>query len=549
MNVATAIVRELEELGVKRVYGLIGTSIIDFVDALGDSKIRYYTTRFDQSAVSMAVAEGKVLGSPGIAAVHGGPGFLNSLTAVATAFKDSIPVIVISGAVKRRLSGLNSWLEVDQRAIANPIVKSFFRLDNPSEPCATVANAYAIASDPPAGPVVIEVPEDSWGAEAGDSVVMVRSSKTARASEEQVAQFLVLLKLSRSPLVLAGGGINNRKGSELLMRFVEKYGIPVATTGNGRGALPEDHPLSLGRAGFGGGNTVADGAISKCDLLIAFGAGLSDVSSYGYNYVPASEIVAVTLDPDLEKKPVPYSLLIKADISDFLEQLFRHNADFHPSQEWLNFIYGKRAEWSALCEAAIERKYEKYVNPSNFFDALEKKLPDNYVLTAGQGFHILYAHAFLKIRSPASFLASTNLGAMGYALPAALGAKTSKPGSEVLAVIGDGEFMMTLQELETAVREKISARIIVVNDNSYRVLLMRQNMQKMGRVKGTILTNPDFVKLGESFGIDTFVLARDDGIGEAVNFILAKREGPSLLELRVSPQDVPPFNMEASLRF
>ena len=162
---------------------------------------------------------------------------------------------------------------------------------------------------------------------------------------------------------------------------------------------------------------------------------------------------------------------------------------------------------------------------------------------------MLYAYAFMKVRSPGSFLAATNMGAMGFVFPAALGAKMTLPDREVVAVMGDGEFLMTMQDLETAVREKVGAKIIIVNDNSYRVLLMRQKIQRMGRVFGTTHTNPDIVKIAEAFGTEGMMIDSDERIDEAVRFIMKDSQLPLLLELRIDPEDLPPLNIQGSLMF
>jgi acetolactate synthase-1/2/3 large subunit len=550
MNVGQAVVECLEKHGVRRAYGLIGTSILDLVDATKDSKIRYISTRHEQVAVSMADAEGRLTGDPGIAYIHGGPGFLNSLISVADAYKDSSPLIMIAGAVKRRLSGLDSWLEVPQLDMIKPIVKTALRIDRPVQVGKVIGEAYCAAMSPPKGPAFVEVPEDVWrleGASTEDAGAAPKTAPTIGPGDtRKVAE---LLNRSTRPLIVVGAGLNHAEGAQILTSFVEKFRIPVVSTGNGRGVLPEDNPLSLGRVGFGGGNTIADSALEQADLVIALGAGISDVTTYGYNILPKGDVVVVDLDPLAMNKPVPYSMHLYGDAASFLEQLSKSEISHAPSNEWFQFIEKKRESWNTLLDGATAWNPEGCVNASKFFKALDTKLPRDVLITAGQGIHILYTYAFLKIKRYRSFLAATNLGAMGFAFPAALGAKVVQPEREVIAVLGDGEFLMTLQDLETAVREKIAAKIIVVNDSSYRVLLMRQKMQKMGRVFGTVHANPDMVKLGEAFDVPSMVVRDNAQVGAAIDFILARTEEPRILELKISQEDMPPFNMDASLKF
>jgi len=550
MNVAHAVVERLEELGVRHAYGLIGTSILDLVDATKDTKIRYISTRHEQVAVSMADAEGRLTGNPGIAYIHGGPGFLNSLISVANAYKDSSPLLMIAGAVKRRLSGLDSWLEVPQLEIIKPIVKTALRIDRPAEVGKVIGQAYYVAMSPPKGPAFVEVPEDVWRLEGANTQDTSSELKSApEISPEDVGKVVKLLHQSTKPLILVGGGLNHSEGAQILTAFAEKLRIPVASTGNGRGVLPEDNPLSLGRVGFGGGNTIADSALEQADLVIALGAGISDVTTYGYNVIPKGEVVVVDLDPLTVNKPVPYAMHVYGDATTFLGQLSKSEISYSPTDEWFQFIDKKRESWNTLLDGAAAWNQAGHVNASNFFKALDAKLPKDVLITAGQGFHILYTFAFLKIRRYQSFLTATNLGAMGFAFPAALGAKVVQPEREVIAVLGDGEFLMTLQDIETAVREKIGVKVIVVNDSSYRVLLIRQKMQKMGRIFGTVHSNPDMVKLGESFGFPAMAVTENSQVERGIDFILTRTEKPRILELKISQEDMPPFNLESSLKF
>jgi len=549
MKVSELLVRSLESYGVKRAYGLVGTSILELMDALSSSKIRYISTRHEQVAVSMADAEGRLTGKPGVAMVHGGPGFLNSLISVTNAWKDGSPMVLVAGAVKRRMVGMDSWLEVPQSAMVASVVKKAWRVERGSEAARIFADAFSIAGSQPYGPTFVEVPEDAWSLEAGYEVIGPATRKAGAPTEEEVAGAAKLLARAKRPLIVVGGGINTPEGAEALQALLSRVEVPVVSSGNGRGAVPEDTRLALGRIGFGGGNRVADSALVEADTVLCIGCGLSDVSTYGFNLTPKGEVIIVDLDPLWDRKPVPCAMHAACDAAEFVRILARTASATKLESQWESKIENERKGWNALLKEAESRSKEGFANPAKFLRALDSRLPRNAILAVGQGLHVLYAYSFLKVRSSRSFLAATNMGSMGFVFPAALGAKILFPERETVAVMGDGEFMMTMQDLETAVRERVGVKIVIINDNSYRVLLMRQKIQKMGRIFGTTHSNPDFAKVAEAFGAKGVVIDSDDLLGEGLEFLSSESDLPLLAELRVDPEDLPPLNIQGSLMF
>lgn len=549
MKVSELLVRSLESYGVKRAYGLVGTSVLELMDALYGGKIRYVSTRHEQVAVSMADAEGRVTGNPGVAFVHGGPGFLNSLVSVTNAWKDGSPMLLVAGAVKRRMVGMDSWLEVPQSSMVSSVVKKAWRVERGSDAGKAFAEAFSLAASPPFGPVFVEVPEDVWSQEAGKEVMALSVKKVSLAKGDEIVKVTEAMAQAKKPLIVVGGGMNTPEGARALEVLLSKVGVPVVTSGNGRGTIPEDRPLALGRIGFGGGNKVADTALVQADFVLCLGCGLSDVSTYGFNLTPRGEVIAVDLDPLWDRKPVPYAMHFDCDAVDFCQKLGFESKGYRMSDDWRMQIDAERKSWNVLLTEAESRSRSGFANPARFLRALDRKLPRDAVLAVGQGLHVLYAYAFVKVRSNRSFLAATNMGSMGFVFPAALGAKMAFPEREVVAVMGDGEFLMTMQDMETAVREKIGIKIVVVNDNSYRVLLMRQKIQKMGRVFGTTHTNPDIEKVAEAFGTEGMTVDSDDDLEDAAEFVKKKSDLPLLVDLKVDPEDLPPLNMQGSLMF
>jgi acetolactate synthase-1/2/3 large subunit len=555
IDVAHASVEIFKRWGVKRIYGLIGTSILDLIDALYDAKdeIRLITVRHEQVAASMADAEGRLTGQPGIAIVHAGPGFLNSLISVANAYKDSSPMILIAGGIRNRLVGLDVFLEVPQVDIIKNITKAQYSVRDPSALPKMFHEAYKTSITPPAGPVFIEVAEDIWINKREFKIDRVSHNEIQRITprDEDIDETFTLLKNAERPLILAGRGVNNEIASRHIERLVSKLKIPVATTGGGRGTISERHEVSLGRIGFGGGSTYADKAFEESDLVITFGCCLSDISTYSFNIIPKGDIVIVDLNEKVDSMPVPYTYWYKVDANIFLEKLVDkvYSEGLEDNYDnWWSEIHRWREGWNRIIDEALNRDYDGYVNPNRFFKIFNESINmNNAIISAGQGLHILYVYAYIKIEKPSSFLAATNLGAMGFAFPASLAAKLIYPEKNVISVVGDGEFMMTLQDFETAVREDIPVKVIVVNDNSYRVLYYRQRLQKGGRIYGTLLTNPDFCKVAEIFGGKGLLLDKDNEIKETIEEFLSS-DRPTILELRIHPDDLPPLNLEASLK-
>lgn len=300
----------------------------------------------------------------------------------------------------------------------------------------------------------------------------------------------------------------------------------------------------LGQSGIWGRGHTVDEALRNSDFLLCLGCQLTDVSTYGYNWMPSGKVAAVTLDREAGKK-LNYALISYSDAVDFLRRLIDKVNGYKAPESWLKEIEGWRKSWEQMLTNAVNMEYKGFANPARFFKRLNELLPENTVVTAGQGMHVLYPQAYIRARRPRSYLAATNHGAMGFGFPAAMAAALLE--HTAIAVVGDGEFMMTVQDLETAVREKIPVKVVVVNDNSYRVLYFRQKLQKMGRVYGTLHTNPDFAELARVFGAEGIVVSSNGEIDDAIREMLSS-EKPFVLDLRISPDSFAPFNPQPSVK-
>ncbi|MDO8520097.1 MAG: thiamine pyrophosphate-binding protein, partial [Deltaproteobacteria bacterium] len=408
-----------------------------------------------------------------------------------------------------------------------------------------LSSAFETAVSGAPGPVVIEVPEEIWKTEGeGDQPFAFDPLAPVVAVPAQTEKIVRALVSARKPLILAGGGIRTVQDAALLKTWAELTGIPVVTTGNGRGALSEKHPLCFGRVGFGGGTCPADEAFCQCDVLVTVGCGVSDMVTYEYTQSTSADIFVISYgNPSPKIFPEEH---LCCDAGSALKLLISQSSrSFGPYTEWKNILESKCREWNEQLDGAASRE-STGLNPSFFFRELGKALPQDAKVCGGAGLHVVYANDYLPALNPRSFLAAVNFGSMGFGLPAAMAAGFIYPGRKVVAVLGDGEFLMTLQDLETVVREKIAPVLIVVNDSSYRVLEMKQRIGS-GRIIGTRHGNPDFMKTAEAFGLKGIRVASKTDVAPAISSILSSA-GPLLVELKVDPEDLPPTNLAAAMR-
>lgn len=556
LNGAQTLIACLKQLEIKNAYGIIGTSVVPVITEFGKSGsgIRYISTRHEQVAASMADTEGRVTGKPGVAFTHSGPGTLNAAISAAIAYKDCSPMILISGAVEKRLIGCDGFVETEHTKVFAPLCKAALRAENVSDIPGIMTKAYEISMTEAKGPVLVEIPESLWYREEEVSLESCKTSSPPlpSAKSEDIKRLKELLSEAKKPLLLAGNGLNSLKGNETLTAFADKFKIPVITSGNGRGAISEGHELCLGRAGFGGGNPCADFALENADLVLACGSIVSDQLTYHHS-VPLKAKTAI-INADMHAKDIKSSsqtvLFAHADAKEALSKLSESMGNAEALLEqwkpWREQIAKKKQEWNQELKMAAEMPKNPPV-PSKVLASLEGKLPEHTIVTAGQGYHLMYASNYLKARKPKSFFTSNNYGAMGYGFPAALAAQLLNPGRLVITVLGDGDFLMTVQDMETAVRENLPVKIVVINDDAYRVLLLTQRIALFSEPFGSEHKNPDFVKLAESFGAKGFRVEKEDEIEEKLKAFL-ETPGVALLEIIADKSDMTPVNLQAVMR-
>ena len=553
MTGGQALTQALVKAGTTRIYGIIGTSNVAFVDALYDvkDKIRYVSCRHEQVAASMADAEGRLTGRPGVVLVHSGPGALNAMISAGNAYKDCSPLLIIAGTVKRRLAKSDGMLELDHRRIFSPLCKSTYRVERASDIPGIFSSAYNDAMSGARGPAFIEVPEDVWleTADVRLDGMILGSEPPPRIDTEDVKEAIEMLDSTERPLLLSGGGVAYSGCSDLIQRFAEALSVPVVTTGNGRGTIPEKHPLSLGRVGFGGGNGVADKALEEATALLCLGAGISDMTSYEYTLpIGAEKIMVVNISPGSISPQAPPCKPVLCDVKEFLGKALTELGDRRVEERpsWGTALAEAKSHWEDLKKACLERGGES-PSAARVISALSGKVSGDTIVSVGAGLHLLYPMTFMPCNHPLTFLSTVNFGSMGFGFAASMAAKLVFPERTAVAILGDGDFMMTVQDLETAVRERIGIKVFVLNDCQYRVLNVRQKIQFHGRIYGTEHGNPDFADLARCFGAAGYRLDRANHIEEVLNSAVSE-DGPVVVDVHLDPEDLPPINVEANLR-
>ncbi len=326
--------------------------------------------------------------------------------------------------------------------------------------------------------------------------------------QTDVRAALTMIDSATLPLILSGAGVAYSRSSGSLVKFAESLSLPVITTGNGRGTIPETHPLSLGRVGFGGGNLVADKALENCDALLCLGAGISDMTTYEFTAPFATEnVMVVNISPDCLPPQAPKSKLVLCDVASFLSGLVEELGDRRePARSsWDQRLADARAQWDSVLQTSLNRQ-GSLPSPSRIISKLARKLPDDTIVSVGQACTCFTRWLSCPCNQPLSFLSTVNFGAMGFGLAASMAASMVHPERAVLAILGDGDFMMTVQDLETAVREGLDIKVLILNDYQYRVLNFKQKLQFGGRVLGTEHGNPDFADLARCFGASGYRL-------------------------------------------
>lgn len=551
MTGAQAIIASLEAEGVDTIFGYPGGQAIKIYDALYDSKqIHHVLARHEQGATHMADGYARATGKVGVVLVTSGPGATNTVTGIATAYMDSIPMVVITGQVTRGVIGTDSFQESDIVGITMPVVKHSFLLQSTDDLTRTFREAFYIASTGRPGPVLVDIPSDLSGAEMvfhyPDSVNLPSYKPTYRGNARQVKQAAELIEKAERPLIYAGGGIVTSHACAELTELAERMQIPVVTTLMGKGAMRCSNPLNLGPVGMHG-SKYANMAVTECDLLIAVGARFSDrVTGKVSEFAPHAKVIHIDIDPAEIGKIINPVVPIVGDAKGVLAAINERlaKADAQPiDRAWVEDVFSWRERWPFYTSDFSD--YPNAIAPEVVLHKLSQKLdPEASIVTTEVGQHQMWAHQNIHREHARTFISSGGLGTMGFGFPAAIGAKIGCPDSEVVCVAGDGSFQMNSQEMATAKINDVPVKVLIIDNRALGMVHQWQSLFYNKRYSFTELAdNPDFVKLADAYGWRARRVEKPEDVDAALDEMLASKE-PFLLDVMI-PRDQTVYPMVA----
>ncbi len=531
-------VEALKREGVKDAFGIPGGAIMPFYDRLKDSGIRHILMRHEQGAAHAADGYARALGRPGLCIATSGPGATNLVTGIATAYMDSSPIVALTGQVPVKLIGRDSFQEIDIVGITNPITKYAFQLKRVSEIPRVVKKAFYIASHGRPGPVLIDFPKDIQLGEVEHVEYPERVWVSGRGVHlpspdmKAVGTAAIWLMEAEKPIMLVGGGVIHSGASPQVLELAELLNMPVVTTLMGKGAIPENHPLCLGMIGMHG-KLGANTALAEADLVLAVGTRFSDRSVGPFEDLDSNaRIIHVDVDESEIGKNVRCHLPIVADAKKALEALIDAVKTLPPKSRtaWVEKV-------KELRETALESDDGKGIKPWKVMKIMRSVLPRDAIITTGVGQNQMWAALHFDVYAPRTFITSGGLGTMGFGFPASIGAKVARPDRTVVCVDGDGSFLMTCQNLATAVVQNIPVTVVILDNRSLGMVRQWQELFFNKRFVAVDLgQTPDFEKLAKAFGAEGVRVGDYEEFREALSKAI-NSDVPTVIDVPIEPSE------------
>ncbi|WP_134699927.1 biosynthetic-type acetolactate synthase large subunit [Ammoniphilus sp. YIM 78166] len=532
---ADALLRCLLLENVEYVFGYPGGAVLPIYDSLYGSHLKHILTRHEQGAIHAADGYARSTGKPGVVIATSGPGATNLVTGIATAFMDSIPMVVITGNVSQALIGTDAFQEADITGITLPITKHNYFVRDIEELPRVVKEAFHIATTGRPGPVLIDIPKDVNNASAPfyyPETVNIRGyNPTLKPNKMQVDRLIKAISEAKKPVIMAGGGVIAAGAENELIAFAEKTQIPVICTLMGLGSFPGTHPLALGWPGMHG-NYPSNQAILNCDLLIGIGNRFDDRITMGRTkeFAPNAKIIHIDVDPAEIGKNVETLIPLVGDVKLVLEAALP------------KAVAADTAEWRAQLDALKEEypfSYKKNGNlkPQRVIEMIYETTEGEAIVTTDVGQHQMWAAQYYKFRHPRSFISSGGLGTMGFGFPSAIGAQFAHPDRVVVSINGDGGFQMNLQELAIVSQHNVPVKVVIINNKCLGMVRQWQEIFYDNRYSHIDLSHsPDFVKLAEAYGVKGLRAETEEQALQVWQEALS-HNGPVVVEFVVEPEE------------
>lgn len=540
MKGAKILIESLVKENVEIVFGYPGGSVLEIYNELyGEKRLQHILVRHEQGAGHAADGYARTTGKVGVCLATSGPGATNLVTAIATAYMDSVPMVAITGQVGTAFIGKDAFQESDMTGITMPITKHNYLVKDVKDLAKTIKEAFHLARTGRPGPVLVDIPKDVtinqcefvWP----ESLDMPNYKPTIKGNPRQIKQAAELIAQSKQPLILAGGGVVSSRGWEELLELIAVSGIPVSPTLMGLSAVPTKHKLNVGMPGMHGTAT-ANYAISSADLLIAIGMRFDDrITGKISEFAKQAKVIHIDIDPAEINKSIHVDLPIIGDAKHVMAEL---------TAELKKLKLPKYAEWHAQLAHWTEKhpvtykKSKTAVKPQQVIEMINVLTKGDAIITTDVGTHQMFTCQYLQVKSPLSFASSGGLGTMGFGVPAAVGAAFGNPKKTVICVTGDGSFQMNIQELGTIATNKLPVKIIIINNHYLGMVRQWQEIFYNGRISHTDLheCQPDFMKIAEAYGMKGVTISKPSEL-EAKLAEAFKHKGPAIINVLTEKEE------------
>ncbi|MBQ4815330.1 acetolactate synthase large subunit [Bacillus pumilus] len=534
MNGALMLIEALKREKVEVIFGYPGGAVLPIYDKIYDSGLFHVLPRHEQGAIHAAEGYARVSGKPGVVIATSGPGATNLVTGIADAMIDSLPLVVFTGQVATSVIGSDAFQEADVLGITMPITKHSYQVRNPEELPGVIKEAFHIATTGRPGPVLIDIPKDVAGIEGtfeyDQPIDLPGYQPKVEPNYLQIRKLVEAVSRAKKPVILAGAGVLHGKASEELRQYVEQQQIPVAHTLLGLGGFPAKHPLFLGMAGMHG-TYAANMALHQCDLLISIGARFDDRVTGNLNhFAKHAKVAHVDIDPAEIGKNIHTHIPVVGDSKLVLQELIKQDGKQGESDEWKNQLDQWKEEYPLWY---VENEAEGF-KPQKLIEYIHQFTKGEAIVATDVGQHQMWAAQFYPFENADKWVTSGGLGTMGFGLPAAIGAQLADQEATVVAILGDGGFQMTLQELAVIRELNLPVKVIVLNNHSLGMVRQWQEIFYEERYSYSKFSEqPDFVKLSEAYGIKGIRISSDEEAKEKLEEALTSRE-PVFIDVNVA---------------